>query len=363
MIRQPWLLGCMALMTVSLSLATSTTWAQTYFFVGPSGGDFFDELNWNTAADGTGMSPVGDLIPDDSTGAISLDLIIDGDTVEAAGQVDFGTGSLTLEAGSMLSITGNDNDLDINSDSSFSMTDATLSVFDIANFEGVSIFNGGSVTSVSDDIAFQDNFINLAIDGTTFTAFDNIYFDGFAGSIANATFNSGDRLGVRNEVQITMVDTFIDVAGGTGDVDSVFGVAGAGSTVTLTGDSTLIADSVEEGADLVLLGNTLAQMGAGGERIVFSNELLPPDLDQSTITIGSFGVTLEVVASIQVDVIDAREYLINGFTGLTYAQDSSTWNVTNWNGIDPVTLRIVPEPAGALLAALGLAAVRLRTRR
>lgn len=360
MIRQLWQPGVVALAALSLACAAAN--AQTYFFVGPSGGDFFDEANWNTAADGTGVSPVGDLIPDDSGGAIALDLVIDGDTVEAAGQVDFGTGSLTLDAGSFLSITGNDNDLDINSDSTFSMTDATLSVFDIANFEGVSIFNGGSVTSVTDDIAFQDNFVNLAIDGTTFTAFDNIYFDGFNGSIANAVFDSGDRLGVRNEVQITMVDTFIEINEGTGDIDSVFGVAGAGSTVTLTGRSTLIADSVEEGADLVLLGTTVAQMGGQGERLVFPNELLPPEDDDSTITVGSFGVTLEVVNSLLIDVIDSREFLINGFTGLTYADDSSTWNVTDWNGFDPVTLRVVPEPVGAALAIVGLTAIALSRR-
>lgn len=350
--RHPWTLT--ALMAATLALTSSVSVAQTFFFVGPSGGDFFDELNWNTASDGTGVSPVGDLIPDSTTGAIALDLVIDGDTVEAAGEVDFGPGSLTLLPGSMMSVTGTGNDLDINADSTFSLTDATLSVFDIVNFEGVSTFSGGSVVSVTDDVAFQDNFVNLSIDGTSFTAFDNIYFDGFAGSISNATFISGDRLGVRNGVQLLMTNVSIEVALGLGDIDDVFAVAGAGSLVTLDGTSTLIADSVEEGADLVLLGNTIAMMGAGAERIVFPNELLPPDDDESTITVGSFGAELQVVTDI---LNDARPFLTNGFTGLTYLEDSSTWNVSDWNGTDAVTLRLVPEPVGMTTALLGLAAL------
>ncbi|TWT92928.1 hypothetical protein Pla108_40680 [Botrimarina colliarenosi] len=332
-------------------LATGAAHAQ-YYFVGALGGDFFDELNWNTAVDGTGMSPIGDLIPNSTTGAIALDLIIDGDTVEANGEVDFGTGSLTLLSGSILNVTGAGNDIDINSGSTFSMTDSTLTADAIIHFEGVSLFNGGSVTSNGDDIAFQDNFVNLSIVGTSFTAFDNIYFDGFNGSISGASFVSGDRLGVRQNVNITMTDTFIELEGGQGDIDDVFALAGAGSQLTLDGASLLVVDSVEEGADLVLLGTTIARMGAGGERIVFPDELVPND--DSTITVGSYGVRLEVVTNI---LNDATPFLINGFTGLSYLDDPSAWNVSDWNGTDAVTLWLVPEPTAATVALLGIAAV------
>ncbi|MEQ8848883.1 hypothetical protein [Botrimarina sp.] len=331
------------------ALAGVSSDAAFFYFVGPAGGDFFDEANWNDQPDGSGSSPIGDAIPDSTTGAIAIDLVIDGDTVEAAGQVDFGPGSLTLAPGSMLSITGLDNDLDINDDSTFTLVDATLSVFDIANFEGVSVFVGGSVTSVTDDIAFQDNFANLTIQGTAFSAVDNIYFDGFNGLIRDASFVSGDRLGVRNMVDVTMTDTFLEIASGSGDIDDVFSTDGAGSVLTLLGASTLIADSVEEDALLVLGGTTVANMGGQGERIT---------ADGSTITVTSLGVVLNVSPI----TTDTRGQLINGLTGLSYLDDPSAWNVPDWNGLDAVSLSLIPEPAAGMLMAsacvAGLAARR-----
>ena len=58
---------------------------NTFFYTGPANGDFFDESNWTTEPDGMGSSPVGDPFVDSTTNAISLDLIIDGDAVDAAG--------------------------------------------------------------------------------------------------------------------------------------------------------------------------------------------------------------------------------------------------------------------------------------
>lgn len=330
--------------------------AQPYYFVGP-GTDFFDELNWNTQPDGSGVSIPGDPLFDSASAAIDLDLIIDNDTVVAAGEVDFGPGSLTLGFGSLLYISAPGADLDINSDSSFSLDNALLVVDDIINFEGTSLFTGGNVISLTDDIAFQDNFVNLGINGTTFTAADNIYFDGFAGSIANATFNSADRLGVRNSVAVVMTDTDLAINSGFGDIDDVFAADGTGSSLTMLGASTLLADSVEEGADLILGGSTIATMGRQGSRIV---------ADGSTITLTTLDAVLNVAPlnPLDADFVDARPFLINGFTGLSYADDPSTWNITNWNGSAPVALQLVPEPGSLVLAGIALvaaAAVRRRT--
>jgi len=344
-----------------IGLSAVSAQAQ-FYYVGPSGGDFFDEANWNDAADGSGNSIVGDELMDSTTNAISLDLIVDGDTVEAAGQVDFGTGSLTLEAGSSFTISGAGNDLDINSDSSFSLTDATLLVDDILNFEGTSAFAGGSVTSVSDDIAFQDNFVNLSIDGTTFFtpigSSRNIYFDGFAGSINNATFTSGDRLGLRNNVSVVATDSSFTIEDGTGDIENIFGTGTAvGSSLTLLGASNLVADSVEEGAALILDGSTTATMGGQGIRIV--------DAD-SSITVNSKDVSLNIESldSSDIDFFDARTNLISGLTGLSYdATNGEGWNITNWDGASAITLQVVPEPASAVMALLGFVAVAGLRRR
>lgn len=342
------------LLTIGL-MFTGTAQAQ-FFYVGPMGGDFFDEANWNDAADGSGASPAGDPLVDSTTGAIPLDLIIDNDSVVAMGQVDFGTGSLTMLSGTSFTVSGAGNDLDFNSDSSFSLTDASLTVDGDAVFEGVVNFSGGTVTALTDDVEFQDA-ITLTIDGTIFSSGDNTFFDGFAGSITNASFTSADRLGVRNNVDVVMTDTTLNVQGGNGDIDDVFAAGGAGSVLTLLGASTLLADSVEEGADLVLGGTTIATMGGQGERIT---------ADGSTITVTTPDVLLIVgpLDDMAAGYVDARPFLINGITGLSYADDPNGWNATNWDGVSPITLQIVPEPHGLGLAMwVGIVLISARRRR
>lgn len=339
-----------------LALAPVVSSAQPYYFVGPAGGDFFDEGNWNDAADGTGAFLAGDPLFDSASAAIDLDLIIDGDVVVANGEVDFGPGSLSLGSGSLLLISGAGSDLDINSNSTFSLTEATLIVDDVINFEGTSTFSGGSVQSLFDDIAFQDNFDNLTINGTLFTAFDNIYFDGFNGSITGASFDSGDRLGVRNSVGVVMTDSVLVIQDGTGDIDDVFAAAGAGSSLTLLGNSVLVADSVEEGAQLFLGGSTDALMGGQGERIVTTDSLI-------TMTTTDAILSIATLDPMGVDYVDARPYLVNGLTGQTYAENPFTWNVSNWDGFSAVTLQVrVPEPSAAAVLLIGAVAAPRRRR-
>ncbi|MGI9456536.1 MAG: PEP-CTERM sorting domain-containing protein [Aeoliella sp.] len=333
---------------------------QTFFFTGGVDNDFFNELNWTANSDGTGANPAGDPLVDSTTGAIALDLIIDGDTVDAAGQVDFGTGSMTLESGSVFNVTGAGNDLDINGSSSFFLTNATLMTNGDAIFEGTVSMIGGSVTSVTDDVEFQDNFVSLSIDGTSFTSgagSQTTFFDGFAGSITNASFTTTGRLGLRNSVSVVMTNTTLDINGGGSDVENVFSGLATGSSLTLNGTSTLLADSMEEDVALILDDDAAATLGGAGVRIT---------ADASTITLNSLGASLTVSGALDTgdtDYIDSRPFLINGSTGIDYATDSSTWNITNWNGVDAVTLQIVPEPGSVILALGGIAALAAIRRR
>jgi hypothetical protein len=342
-------------------IPASAVLGQTYYFVGAPGGDFFDENNWNSAPDASGSIPALNPITSSATNAIALDLIIDGDTVVANGQVDFGSGSLSMLSGSQLSVTLAGGDFDINSAGSFSMTDSTLIVDDLIDLEGVLDFNGGSVLTVFGDFSFNDDITNLTINGTSFTTTggsgSNIFFDGFAGSISGATFDTADRLGFRQLVDVTMTDTIVDVENGTGDLEDVFATNdAAGSTFTLLGASSLNADSAEEGLALVLGGTTVATMGAQGSRIVDA---------LSSITVISTGVQL-IVAELgpgEVDFFDGRPNLFSGITGLSYADDPTGWNVKNWNGFDAVTLQIVPEPGTVWILASGcLAGAAIRRR-
>lgn len=352
-----------------LSFTTVCAMAQTYFYTGASGGNFFDEANWNTMADGSGSIIPGDPLQDDIANAIALDLIIDGDNVDAPGDVDFGTGSLTLESGSVFTISGIGADLDINSDSSFFLTDATLIVDDIINFEGISIFSGGSVQSLTDDIAFQNNLANLTIDGTMFTSADTTYFDGTpaSGSITNATFTVVDQFGIRDDgngpSNIVMTNANIDVQanGGTsgGDIQNVFTSGDAiGSSLTLLGNSTLRADAIEEGAALVLGGSSEATLGVHFEERITD--------EGGTITLTTLEAQLNVVAldSSDPDYVDARPFLIDGRTGVDYLTSNGVgWNITDWDGFSAVSLQLVPEPGTLLLSLACIAAVAVTRRR
>lgn len=348
-----------ALSALAATAACSSLPAQTFYYVGPAGGDFFDEANWNDSADGAGGAPVGDLIPDSASGAIAIDLIIDGGMAEAAGQVDFGAGSLSLLGGASLSITGAGNVLDMNPDSAFNLVDSTLSVAGDMFFEGAASFSGGSVTSEGDDIEFQDALTSLAINGTSFaTPADNIIFDAQLGAITGASFFSVDRLGLRNTTadptsRLVMADSSIDINGGAGDVDDVFDTNnGNGAILALDGASTLLANQIDDGISLELLGSSVATLTTTSGAVDAANG--------GTITI--FSTSARLVLTNESDT-DVRGALVNGLTGLSYLDDPSAWNVSNWNGSDAATLSLVPEPgAVAALACLTLLTAVRRTR-
>lgn len=340
--HSPWSFSLMknSLLLVSafFFLITSPALAQ-YTYVGLSGGSFFDETNWEDIG---GVNPAIGSLPDSTTGAIAIDLIIDGSNVVALGQVDFGAGSLTLLNSADFSVTGGGNDLDFNSASSFSLTDSTVTVDGDVVIEGIADFSGGQVTSVTDDVEFQE-LLTLTIDGTSFSSGDNIFFDAFSGTIVNATFTSADRFGLRQSTALVIVDSTIDVQSGGGDLDDVFAAAGVGSSITLLGNSLLLADTVEEGVNLIIGGTSKAQLGGGGVEI----------LDN-----GSTATLLTVDAMLQISAItdDPRAFIVDGRAGgVDYTADSSVWNVTNWDGASAVTLQlVVPEPASLVFALISI---------
>ena len=346
-----WLL---ALLTCCASVFALNASAMTFTYTGPANGDFFDEANWT---DPNGNNPVGDPnepgspLLDSTTNSIGIDLIIDGSSVVANGQVDFGSGSLTLIGGGQLEVTGSGNDIDFNSASTFTMSNSTLIVNGDVSMEGTVDLVGGSVQSITDDIEFRST-LNFTLDGTSLSSGDNTFFSAFTGPLANADIFSADRLGLDQSTAVLVTDTNINVNNGLGDVDDVFAAAGAGSSLTLAGTSTLLADTVEEGVDLILDDASSANLGGGGVEV----------LDN-----GSTATLLTTQATLQINAItnDPRASIINGLSGQSYADDPSGWNVKNWNGLDAVTLQVVgvPEPATAALLCLGLGATAMARRR
>ncbi|MGI9456537.1 MAG: hypothetical protein ACR2NU_08240 [Aeoliella sp.] len=305
---------------------------STYTFIGPENGDFFDESNWEDA-DGN-PAPTDSINP---ATPIRLSLLIDGDTVSsgtppngAGREADFQVGgSLELTAGSVLIFPEGADELDFNPGSGLKITDATITVFEDIFLEGTNDLNGGLIESLGDDIEFQDGH-ETSINETTLRAFDNVLIDNSVTSVTGATIESGDRLGMRFEVDFTVTDTNIVINNGVGDVEDAFtGAQGEGSTLTLKGASTLMADTIEDGVDLVLEDTSVATLVGVNTG---TSEMVGTD-GTSTITVLSTDAQIVVANASD---FDPRAFLINGFTGVTYLDDSSVWNVTNWDGLTPL---------------------------
>ncbi len=308
-----------------------------YYYTGPTGGDFFDEANWNDKADGTGNNPPGD--PIRGGFHILINLIIDGDTVgSSGGEIDIQRGgSLEMTAGSVLMLTNSNDQFDINPDGAFKFTDATLIVDDDITLEGTTLLSGGLIESLKDDIEFQDD-IDADVHGTMFRTgaqvgtggLQHFHFDQSV-LFTNATFETKEVFSMRYDVNVHLTDSTLDVNGGISGIEDVFvGAQGLGARLTLDGTSTLLANGFDDGVSLVLDGTSVATLlgnNAGGFDLIDPN-------DGGTITFMSTGAEL---ITLNASATDARALVINGLTGLSYLADPSAWNVTNWDGLTALT--------------------------
>ena len=335
---------------LGMILVSSTAQGQTFYFTGNSGNDFFDEMNWNSLPGGGGSVPLAGTI--EPRIGFTLDLIIDGDSVSAIGPVDplvpggfivldIGAGgNLSLLSGSDLQVINNSANaqFEVSSGATFSLVDSILGVDDDIFLRGTTSFTGGSVETFADDIEFLSSAVT--INGTEFSSDDSTIFrieltPAAGSSIVGATFQSANRIGIR-EFNVTVTDTTFDV---TGDIEDVFGtdLDTATATLTLLGDSSLTADQIQEGVKLRLGGTSKATL------------LNQADADELTWFTQSSFATLDstdaqlILFSPQTNSSAAKVF--NGVTGQSYAADSSTWNVTNWNGTDAVTLSITSLPS------------------
>ncbi len=311
---------------------------SAFYYTGPPNGNFFDEANWNDNPAGGGNSPPVDTINPGQ--AIRHSLIIDGDTVgSSGGEVDFQVGgSLELTPGSLLNLTVGGN-LDFNPGSGFKITDATVRVLGDIILEGTNHWVGGLVESTGDDVEFQDAH-ESTINGTVIrSVVDILVFENSLTSVTGVTFDVADRFSMRYEIDVTVTDTNINVRGftpsvdpgcsGCGDVEDAFaGAQGEGAILTLKGASTLLANAFQDGVSLVLDGTSVATLLGNPNTTV---DLVDPN---GSITLMSTGAELK---TIHASASDVRDRIINGLTGLSYLDDPSAWNVTNWNGTSPLT--------------------------
>ncbi len=343
---------CFAALALLAVLALGqTSRGANFFYTGPANGDFFDELNWNSLPGGGGANPAAGAI--DPATDIFDNLFLDGVSTLANGKVQFGAGGgLDMQPGSLLDIvSGGTGQLDLIAGTTFNFNNAMLIADDDIFLRGTTTLTGGSVTSRADDIEFLSS--NTVINGTSFTSGGSsgaIIFRETITSIFGASFNAADRLGLR-EFDVTMTDSTINVNNGEDDVENVFTSPPAvTATLTLKGNSSLLADQLQEDVKLALFDNsvaTLANVDNSGD----VGDQLAVITENSLVTLHSTGAKL-IIPNPQ--TVSSAPKIRNGQTGLVYSFDPSTWNVKNWNGLDAVTLQIVPEPSGLLISSVFL---------
>ncbi|TWT47764.1 hypothetical protein [Botrimarina hoheduenensis] len=355
-----------------------------FFYVGPSNGNFFDAANWNDQADGLGAflsTPVIDGV----TGEIEHALVIDNAAVLAGASVVFGGGSLTMNTGAGLTVSGG---FDIQGAASLTMTGAALSANSGAT--GQIEFSSGSTVSISgsmvtasddiflrgfttiadsmfestgDDIEFRDTATIVSISGSDFFAsgMGTTDFNQFiilqtpSMTVSSSSFRGG-LLGIDGET-VTAVRAIDSSFVFSGDVENAFASSSVGvHTLSLEGTSTLEADQLEEGVALFLKGSSTA---------TFIDSLADADGDSwltggASVRLDSFDASL-VFPSDQ--ITDVRNRVFNGLASTSYALSPGTFSPNNWDGFSAVTLQIVPEPMTgvlALVAGAGIICGRLR---
>ncbi|QEG36706.1 hypothetical protein [Bythopirellula goksoeyrii] len=361
--------ACAALLLPSFATAQFT-------FVGPSGGDFFDVLNWQ---DGGGFNPAS--IIDGGTSKVEIDLILDGDLVYATSEIPFGVGSLSLLSGSNLNVnsggvsfdTGslsldgsqlnilNDSSsqLDMNPGSSFSLVDSFLVASDDIFFGGNASISGSRIVSVADDIEFQTGSVVSLLHDSSLTTADLNQIISFQSSatITDSTFSTG-RLSIRTNTDLVAIDSVLNM---NGDIDDAFNSFSNG-TLTLQGNTALRADQLDEGITLYLEDESQASFiddNAEGEWITdpgvapFETKVVFKSRFAALSFVGPQGLS------------DDATQVFNGLSGteFSYATHPHLFTPSNWNGQSTVTIMAVPEPSVAILASFAIASSLCLRRR
>lgn len=379
----PKLLGALAVCL----LAAQSSFGQ-FFFVGPAGGDFFDAGNWNDQADGLG-SFLATPVVDAGTGDIEHAFVVDGDMVNAAADVDFGMGSLLLDTGSALTLSGSEitfgtgssftmsgssltvdggstGQVEFNSGSLVSLSDASVLATDDIFFRGEVSIADSTIESTGDDIEFQSDSIITSITDSDFLAssvgtgggFNQvIYIRSSTDQIFDSTFRGGrfgvltDGAGTTTDVKMTDSSILVD-----GDIDNIFSSSNGGvHRLTLDGASTLVADQLE----------TVALFLDGTSTATFTDDLADDDgdswlTDNSLVRLDSTG------ASVTFDfdqTTDVQSRVFDGINLTTYALSPDNFTPSDWDGSSAATLRLVPEPSTlAFMASVLTLAVGSRRR-
>ncbi|WP_425399518.1 PEP-CTERM sorting domain-containing protein [Aeoliella sp.] len=345
---------------------------SAYTYVGTDGGDFTLAANWEDA-DGNPLP--ANISTIDNQGITPYTLIVDGDliggnktvTAEFVEQIQFGLGaSLEIKNGAEVRLTNGMGiadpadiiaTVDFDPGSALKIVNGSLIVNDDVLFDGMLYMENATLESTADDIEFQDEYDGTIIN-STLRAGDNLLVDTAMGNITGSNFEIQDGLSIRFDSDITVTDTDIVMSF---DVEPLFTWSdGEGTTLTLKGTSTLTADSVNEGSDLILEDESFASLGSL-DIDPASSSANPPSIMVATNTVNDFGYVgedyvsqiifmsydaeLETRFSVLEDpdgVIDARSLIINGLTGLSYLEDPSAFTAivdgveVTWDGDAPL---------------------------
>lgn len=331
---------------------------SAFTYVGPDGGDFTTAANWEDA-DGNPLP--ADITTVDNQEVTAVTLVVDGDLIGGtrtisstyADQIQFGLGaSLEIINGATVNLTTESTSAGIDFDpgSGLKIVGGSLITNDDILFDGILHLENATLESTGDDIEFQDEY-DATIINSTLTAADNLIIENAMSRVSGSTFNIADGISIRYDSDVTVTDTDITLSF---DIEPLFTFSdGEGTSLTLKGAATLTADSVNEGTDLILDDQSSASLGSLDVNPA-SSTANPPSTMTGTNPINDFGYVgedyesqiifmsteakLELRFPVLVDedssdgIVDVRDLIINGLTGLSYNDDPSAWNISDWDG-------------------------------
>jgi Tol biopolymer transport system component len=317
---------------------------SAYTFTGAPGSDFFDENNWRDAQNNA--PPAGTITP----GSTAHSLIIPaGLNVTAAGQVSFVQGgSLEMLAGSVLNITtgnggGGANGFITQNGSGLRMTNAQLLVDSGIHLQGEQSIIGSTLRAggIESDLYF-DQLHDSVVSGSTLEATDVVGFENNT-TVVDSDIVTG-AFSLKFESEVIIRDTTIDAAD---EIQDAVEDNADNTLLRLVGTSDVTGTSLWDGVSAVIDDSAaLTLTGSYRGHIAFvgnGEEPFPAD-KVGTITLASTDAELFLNGDENPQSIAG--HIINGLTGLTYAQDPNAWNVTNWNGTDPIgLLKLVAGPS------------------
>jgi len=239
---------------------------SAYTFMGPSGGNFFDESNWLDAQGNT--APFGTINPNaDIAHSLIIPANVSVTSGNTPGRAQFVQGgSLEMFAGSSLNITTNNGGggalgLNFQDGTGLKVTNATIFTDSGIQLSGeTSIIDSTLTAGGAESDLYFDQVSDSFISGSTLTATDVLGFESSTPTILNSNIVA-EAFSLKFESQISIRDTQITTTGG--EIQAASDDRADNTLLRLMGTSEVTSTSLCDGVSAVLDDSSVLTLSGG----------------------------------------------------------------------------------------------------